>query len=176
MKTQGSGISAEGRTPPPPGKRYKKGRSGNPAGRPKGSINREGLTRKVALKKHKVLIHGKYRRLTTRDLLIEKLKSMAASGHAGAAAQLNWLSLQIEPSKTEVAQGGFLLVPAPVTDEEFIAEEELRNAGKVEPGTEINIEHEEYIKAVRGEVSPLGEALRSFQKKYVTGRALKQAD
>jgi len=87
MKNQGSGISAEGRTPPPPEKRYKKGRSGNPAGRPKGSINREGLTRKVALKKHKVLIHGRYRRLTTRDLLIEKLKSMAASGHAGAAAQ-----------------------------------------------------------------------------------------
>jgi hypothetical protein len=101
---------------------------------------------------------------------------MAASGHARAAVQLNWLSLQIEPSNTEVAQGGFLLVPAPVTVEEFIAKEELRNAGKVEPGTEINIEHEEYIKAVRGEVSPLGEALRSFQKKYVAGRALKQAD
>ena len=47
-----------------------------------------------------------------------------------------------------------------------MAEEEARNAGKVEPGTEINIESEEFMKAVRGEPSPLGEALLSFHKKY----------
>jgi hypothetical protein len=59
-----------------------------------------------------------------------------------------------------------------VTVEEFMAKEEVRNAGKVEPGTEIDIEHEEVLKAVRGEVSPLGEALQSFYKKYGAGPAL----
>ncbi len=169
MKNQDSSISGEGRKPPPPEKQFKKGRSGNPAGRPKGSISLEGLTRKVAHKKHKVSIDGRYRRLTTFELLIEKTKAMAANGHSGAAALLAWLRSQIEPSTTEIAQGGFLIVPGPVTPEEFIAELQLWNAGKVEPGTEINIEHEECIKATRGEASPLGEALRSFHKKYGAG-------
>jgi hypothetical protein len=172
MKKRGNGISAEGRTPPPAERRFSKGRSGNPAGRPKGSISLDNLTRKVALKKHRVPIDDKPCKITMLELLILKLKAMAASGHPGAAAQINWLKAQTELADTEVAEGGFLLVPAPVTPEEFIAELEVCNAGKVEPGTEINIEHEEFLKAVRGEASPLGEALRSFYKKYGAGPAL----
>jgi hypothetical protein len=166
MKKRGSGTSAEGRTPPPAEKQFRKGRSGNPAGRPKGSISRSHLTRKVALKKHRVPIEGKPRRITLLNLLITKLKAMAVSGHPGAAAQINWLRAQTEISEADVAMGGFLLVPAPITPDEFIAKEEARNAGKVEPGTEINIESEEFLQAVRGEESPLGEALRAFHKKY----------
>lgn len=172
MKNRDSGVSAEGRSPPPPEKRFKKGRSGNPAGRPKGSISLEVITRKVAHKKHKVLIDGRYRSLTTFELLIEKTKAMAASGHPGAAGQLSWLRSQIEPSNTEVAPGGFFLVPEPMSTEELITKEEIRTGGMVEPGTEINIEHEEFIKAARGEASPLGEALRSFREKYAPGPAL----
>jgi uncharacterized protein DUF5681 len=36
----------------------------------------------------------------------------------------------------------------------------------VEPGTEVNVEVEEFLKAVRGEPSPLGEALLAFHMKY----------
>jgi hypothetical protein len=50
--------------------------------------------------------------------------------------------------------------------EEFIAEEIAPNANAVEPGTQVNVETEEFLKAARGEPSPLGEALRAFQKKY----------
>ena len=65
-----------------------------------------------------------------------------------------------------VKGGGFLLVPAPLTVEELMAEEEARNAEAVEPGTEVNVEVEEFLKAVRGEPSPLGEALIAFHREY----------
>jgi hypothetical protein len=172
MNEENKGISAEGRTPPPTKSQFQKGRSGNPAGRPKGSNDRtrSNLTRKVAEKKRKLLIEGKPRKLKTLDLLILKAKAMAASGHPGAFVLINWIRSQTEPSEAK-AEGGFLIVPTPLTPEEFMAKEEIRNAGKVEPGTEINIEHEEYIKAVRGEASPLGEALRAFSAKYGAGPA-----
>jgi Family of unknown function (DUF5681) len=166
MEKSAEGASAAGRTPPPAESQFRKGRSGNPAGRPKGSISLHRITRKVALQKHLVTIDGKPCRVTALELLILKLKAMAASGHPGAAAQINWLRSQTELSESDVAIGGFLIAPAPVTPVEFMAEEEARNAGKVEPGTEINIESEEFLKAVRGEVSPLGEALCAFYKKY----------
>jgi Family of unknown function (DUF5681) len=172
MKKQNSGISAEGRTPPPAESRFRKGRSGYPAGRPRGSISLSGLTRKVALKRHIVPIGGKPRRLTTLELLILKLNGMAASGHPGAARLINWLRSQTGPSEVESAEGGFLLVPAPITPEEFAAAEEARNAGKLEPGTFVDVKTEEFLKAVCGEASPLGEALHSFHKKYGAGPAL----
>ena len=166
MGRRGSGISAEGRKPPPTEKRFRKGSSGNPAGRPKGSTSLSGLTRKVALRKHSVPMEGKSRRISMLELLILKLNAMAASGHPGAATLINWVRAKTELSETEVEMGGFLLVPAPVTTEEFIAQEEARNAGKVEPGSDINIEIDEFLKAARGEASPLGEALLAFHKKY----------
>ncbi len=172
MKKQNSGTSAEGRNPPPAEKRFRKGHSGNPAGRPKGSISLSGLTRKVARKKHSVLIDGKPSRLSMLELLILKVNALAASGQPGAASLINWLRSQIEPSEAESAQGAFALVPAPVTIEEFLAEEEARNAGKLEPGTFVDVKAEEFLKACRGEASPLGEALRSFHKKYGAGPAL----
>ena len=166
MRKKTKGISAEGRTPPPPENRFPKGRSGNPAGRPKGSISLDRITRKVALQKHLVPIEGKPSKLTALELLIFKLNGMAASGHPGAAALINWLRFETALSEPDTARGGFLVLPEIPTHEEFMAEEEARNAGKVEPGTEINIENEEFMKAVRGEPSPLGEALLSFHKKY----------
>ena len=59
-----------------------------------------------------------------------------------------------------------MLVPEPLTVEELMAEEEARNAEAVEPGTEVNVEVEEFLKAVQGEPSPLGEALIAFHRKY----------
>jgi hypothetical protein len=172
MQKQNSGVSAEGRTPPPAESRFPKSRSGNLAGRPKGSISLSGLTRKVALKRYTVPIEGKRCRVTMLELLILKTQSMAASGHPGAARLINWLRSQTEPSEVESAEGGFLLVPAPVTPEEFTARAEARNAGKLEPGTFVDVTAEEFLKACRGEASPLGEALQSFHKKYGAGPAL----
>jgi hypothetical protein len=170
MKQESSGISAEGRTPPPTEKQFPKGRSGYPAGRPKGSISRSRLTRKVAGKKHRVRIDGKIRSVSGFELLITKAKLMAARGQPSAAVLINWLIAQTEHPGGETAIGGFLLAPAPVTPEEFAAQEEARCANKVEPGTEICIESEEFSKAASGKPSPLGEALLAFHSKYGASR------
>ena len=171
MQKQNSGTSAEGRIPPPAESRFRKGRSGNPTGRRKGSVSLSRITRKVALKQHSVAIDGKPRRLTTLELLIFKLNGMAATGNPGAARLINWLRSQTEPS--EASSGAKIaLVAAPLTLEEFMAQEEVRNAGKLEPGTFVDVKAEEFLKAVRGEPSPLGEALESFHKKYGAGHAL----
>jgi Family of unknown function (DUF5681) len=170
MKQESSGIFAEGRIPPPAEKQFPKGRSGNPAGRPRGSISLSRLTRKVAAKKHRVRIDGKIRSLSGLELLITKAKLMAASGQTGAAILINWLRAQTEPSGGEIATGGFVLAPARLTSEEFAVREAARCANKVEPGTEICIESEELAKAASGKPSLLGEALRAFHAKYGASR------
>jgi hypothetical protein len=89
---------------------------------------------------------------------------MALGGHAGAAAVVrDLLNVMAEP---EPDAGGFLLAPEALTPEEWIARAEARNATAVEPGTEVNVETEEFLKAARGEPSPLGEALLAFHRKY----------
>ena len=169
MAHQNRAVPAQGRTLPPAEKQFLRGQSGNPAGRPRGAVSFKRMTRKVVRKKRRVKIDGKFRMISTSHLLILKLNGMAAIGKPGAAAVAGWLREQVTLPDEAVASGGILLVPAEVTPEEFFAEMQIANVGKVEPGTEINIEYEEFIKAVRGEASPLGEALQAFHKKYGAG-------
>jgi hypothetical protein len=172
MKQLNSGISAEGRTPPPPENRFLKGRSGNPAGRPKGSVSLSAITRKVALKMHTVPIEGKPCRVTLLELLILKTKAMAASGQPGAARLINWLRSQTELCEADLVQGAFAIVPETMAAEEFLAKEEMRTAHTLEPGTFVDVRAEEFLKAARGQPSPLGQALLAFHKKYGAGPAL----
>ena len=74
--------------------------------------------------------------------------------------------IQTEWSEADLESGLFAIVPAQVTAEEFTAEFEADNAGKREPGTFVDVEAEEFRKAVLGEASPLGEAIRAFHRKY----------
>jgi len=170
MQNQNSGMSAEGRSPPPAEHQFLKGRSGNLAGRPKGSVSRNRLTRQVMRKKHSVHVQGKRRRLSTLELLILKAQAMAASGHPGAASQIFWLRSEIEPIELDSPVGRFGLAPAAMTPDEWTARAAARNIGKLEPGTFVDVKAEEFLKAVRGERSPLGEALLAFHQKYIGGR------
>ena len=159
------GVSAEGRVPPPEEYRIPKGKSGNYNGRPRGSVSLTKLTGKVANTKYRAVIDGLSQRRTLLELVILKIQALALMGNPGAAALIKdvWgLTVGPEPMKGV----GFLLVPESLTVEEFMAEEEARNAEAVEPGTEVNVEVEEFLKAVRGEPSPLGKALRAFHMKY----------
>jgi len=169
MTKTSDGASAEGRVPPPAKTQFLKGRSGNPRGRPKGAVSIERLTRNFALKAQTVTISGKPEKLTRLEIAILKLKALAATGKPAAAALLNQLRGVLALKEPE-QKGGFLIVPATATIEEFLAEEEERNKHRVEPGTEVNVEIEEFLKAVRGEPSPLGEALLAFQGKYRPSR------
>ena len=151
--------------PPPEEYRIPKGKSGNYKGRPRGSVSLTKLTGKVANTKYRAVIDGLSQRRTLLELVILKIQALALTGNPGAAALIKdvWgLTVGPEPVKG----GGFLLVPELLTVEELMAEEEARNAEAVEPGTKVNVEVEEFLKAVRGEPSPLGEALIAFHRKY----------
>jgi hypothetical protein len=95
-------------------------------------------------------------------LEIVALPSLLSSETASLMNDLFGLAIPPEPPEG----CGFLLVPAPVSLEELMADEEARNAGALEPGTFVNIKAEEFSKAARGEPSPLGEALLAFHRKY----------
>lgn len=152
-----------GRVAPPQATRFRKGKSGNPAGRPKGSVSLEAMTRKFALKKEMIKIEGRPQRLTRLEITIRLLMAAAAQGKPSAVRQFVELSANAAAAGPK---GGFLLVPPELSHEEFRAMVEERNGDKVEPGTAINIEAEEFLKAVRGEPTELGEALRAFKRKY----------
>lgn len=164
MHSKYNGVSADGRVPPPEEYRIPKGKSGNYKGRPRGSVSLAKLTCKVANTKYRAVIDGVSQRRTLLELVILKTQALALNGNPGAAALMKDLwGLVIGP---EPVEGRFLLVPASLTAEEFMAEEEARNAEAVEPGTVVNVKTEEFLKAVRGEPSPLGEALHAFYMKY----------
>src|SRR5947209_14158081 len=164
MARKRDGVSADGRLAPPEEYRIEKGKSGNYKGRPRGSVSLKALTRKVARTKHSGLIGGEPQRLTLLELVVLKARAMAIGGHAGAAAVVRDLwDVMAEPAPEE---GGLLLAPAEVTPDEWIAQAKARNATAVEPSPEIKVEMEEFLKAARGEPSPLGEALLAFHDKY----------
>jgi len=155
--------AAKRRISPPVSAQFRKGSSGNPKGRPKGSVSLDGLTRKFALKKQVVKIGGKRQKLSRLEIVVLKLTALAASGKPAAARLMYELRNSNVPTEH---RSGVLLVPAEMTTEAFIAEQEELNKHRIEPGTEVNIEHEEYMKAVRGEPSTLGEALLAFRRKW----------
>jgi hypothetical protein len=163
MAARRDGVSAEGRLAPPEEYRIPKGKSGNYKGRPR-AVSLKGIARRVAGTKHRRLVDGAPQRLTLLQLIVLKTLGMAMAGHAGAAAIVrDLLNVMAEP---EPEGGSLLLAPAELTPEEWIAEAEARSATAVEPGTQVDIKTEEFLKAARGEPSPLGEALLAFQRKY----------
>ncbi|MGY4513633.1 DUF5681 domain-containing protein [Bradyrhizobium sp. USDA 3650] len=150
---------------PPQASQFKKGQSGNPAGRPKGAVSPTVITRKFALKKVPVTIRSKRQLMTRLDVAFLKLKALAADGSATAAEELSKLRARITPNATDQARA-YLVVPEPISMEEFIAREEERNRDKVEPSSAINLDAEEFIKAARGEPTIYGQALLAYHRKY----------
>lgn len=74
---------------PPKNTQFKKGQSGNPKGRPKGSANPDVLIRKLLLKPVTVTQNGKATKVPVIEALLTKVLSMAASGDH-KALRLAW--------------------------------------------------------------------------------------
>src|SRR5258708_30826231 len=99
-----------GRMPPPVEHRFLKGSSGNKQGRPKGSIDLKKLTRKVALKKHRVLVNGRPVRKTLFQLVIESVIRGAASGAPSMVSLHNEIRAKVRPMEQK-QQCALLVVP-----------------------------------------------------------------
>ncbi|MGE0774578.1 MAG: DUF5681 domain-containing protein [Sphingomonadaceae bacterium] len=89
----------QGRQPPPVDHRIAKGEVRNPRGRPKGSLDRKRIVRKVALQKRRVSIDGRMRGATLLEIMLHKLKEMAARGHPGADKLLNEMRVSQIPGQ-----------------------------------------------------------------------------
>jgi Family of unknown function (DUF5681) len=156
-----------GRTPPPVEHRFLKGSSGNKRGRPKGSIDLKKIIRKVALKKHRVVVNGRSVRKTLLQLVIESMIRGAASGAPSMVSLHNEIRAKVRPGEKQ--PGGLLLVPEIISTEEFVAEEEARNADALDPSTYVNHKAEEFCKAVSGIRTPLGEAILASHRRWDGG-------
>jgi hypothetical protein len=154
-----------GRKPPPAEYHFLKGTTGNKKGRPKGSIDTKRLTRKVANKRYSVRIDGRIVRKTFLQLVIEAMVREAAAGKPSMVALNAEIRAKVSPTQDK-QEGGLLLVPATASTEEFMAEEDARNANAQDPTTWVNHKAEEMCKAVKGIYSPLGEAVLASHRRW----------
>jgi hypothetical protein len=154
-----------GRMPPPVEHRFLKGSCGNKRGRPKGSVDHKKITRKVALKKHRVVVNGRPVRKTLFQLVIERVMRGAASGAPSMVSLHNKIRAKVRP-REEKQQGGLLVVPEVLSPEEFMAEIEEYNAGATDPTDRVDHKVEEFRKAARGIATPLGEAIRASHRRW----------
>ena len=94
--------------------------SGNRKGRPKGAKNRKTIVREIANEMHIVHENGARRRRSTLELVFLRLRNLAVEGKKTRAFdEFQKLIKKYEPQMVN-NQAGFLVVPAPVTMEEFI--------------------------------------------------------
>ncbi len=118
---------------PPTRRRFKT--SGNSKGRPKGSKNRKTIVKAVANEMHSLIENGKHRRRSTLDLVLLRLRNMALEDkNVRAFEELHRLIKAYQPQETN-DDVGYLVVPAEMTQEEWVAEQkELNKHRKPPPG------------------------------------------
>jgi hypothetical protein len=86
---------------PPIAYRFKAGVSGNPQGRPKGSISKEAITRRVA----KTMVKVGEERMSFREAYILKLNQLAAGGNVTIAKLRDELEKILEPQSKDAGVG-----------------------------------------------------------------------
>ena len=95
--------------------------SGNPKGRPKGAKNRKTIVQEVADETHSVIESGKRRKRSTLELALLRLRSLALEDkNVRAFGELHKLIEAYQPQETR-DDVGYLVVPAELTPEEYIA-------------------------------------------------------
>lgn len=99
-------------------------------GRPKGAKNIRPMVERIAFEKHKTKDrHGNTVRLTTVELVIRKLQQSALSGnHRAAAIRDRYFGNYIEPDLYGGGSPGVMLAPADMNAEDWVAEQEKKNA------------------------------------------------
>jgi hypothetical protein len=114
MSVDSSGKGS-GRKPPPKEHRFVKGKSGNPRGRPRGSVDLNRIAEKVARRRIPILINGRQGKATVIEALLRQLMRLAAGGNVTAARLATKLHARVTPDK----RGGYLVVPERLTMEEW---------------------------------------------------------
>jgi len=86
---------------PPSHSRFKPGASGNPNGRPKGSLNLTTVLQKALRERVTITENGKRRKITKLEATMKQLTNKAATGDMRAMGQLISTTLSVERTVTE---------------------------------------------------------------------------
>ena len=122
---------AVGYCKPPMKRRFKK--SGNSKGRPEGTKNRKTIVKAVANEMHSVTENGKRRKLSTIELVLLGLRNMALeSKNVRAFEEFHRLAKAYQPQATN-DDAGCLVVPAEMSQEEWVAEQMEKNKHRKRP-------------------------------------------
>ncbi len=112
---------------PPMQRRFKADETGNPNGRPNGAKNRKTIVKTVANEMHTVIANGKPRRRSTLELVLLRLRNMALEDkNVRAFEELHRLIKAYQPQEGTGGLG-YIVVPAEMTPEEWIAAMEKKN-------------------------------------------------
>ena len=122
---------------PPQATQFKKGQSGNPRGRPRKPRGEATIAARVLGEVQRLVgqPRGARVRHTSLELVAMTLKQLTAAGNHRAAALYTRVSALFGRQPTENNLVGYLIVPAPMTKEEWIA----RYAPKDEPQEDPNL-------------------------------------
>lgn len=107
----------------PPGKPFGPRNRGKP-GRRKGARNMATIVQAVAGERHTLQENGQRQTFTTAELLIKALNAKAMEGDVSAHTQLERLRARFTP---QTDNAGYLVVPEPMTKEQWTLEAEARN-------------------------------------------------
>ena len=88
MSSNGSEENKVGYGKPPVGTRFKKGKSGNPGGRPKGIKSKAAIAHDALSREVLVPIDGKRKKITIEELASRALGAKAAQGDLSAIIKL----------------------------------------------------------------------------------------
>ena len=89
---------------PPKSGQFKKGKSGNPKGRPKGSKSLKTVVQKELAQKLDIKEHGKPKKVTKLEALVKKISTDALNGQTRAQTELLKLAVLYAPEASD-AQG-----------------------------------------------------------------------
>ena len=127
------GAHDDGYGKPPMVRRFKPGVTGNPKGRPKGAKNRKTIVKTVANEMHTVIDDGQRRQRSTLELVLLRLRIKAVQdGNVRAFDELHRLGKTYVPQETS-DDGGYVVVPAEMTQDEWIARAEAENKTRKPP-------------------------------------------
>lgn len=108
---------------PPKASQFKKGQSGNPQGRPPKARGQARIAARVLSEVRRLggQPRGARVRYTALELTVMTLKQLTAAGHDRAAALYMRFAVRFGRQQAESEQVGYLVVPGPLTKEEWIA-------------------------------------------------------
>lgn len=119
-----------GKGKPDKSKSWKKGKSGNPKGRPKGSKNLKTIARAAAKRTIPVTKNGRKRQLTYLEVGVEHLQLAVARGGRGAFREyVAFLERHLDPNETKLSMQDLTAQDQALLDYVFSRAKQLSKKG-----------------------------------------------